>query len=91
MAPLYETERRKRLGPVAPNMNAYAERFVQTLRTECLDHFLVRGKKHLRLILTEPNPPDLQPPTKHGNRRRDIPGRNQRIGPLPNGDQRRGL
>jgi putative transposase len=31
-----------RVGPSAPNLNAYAERWVRTLRTECLDHFLRR-------------------------------------------------
>ena len=30
----------------APNMNAYAERFVQTIQDECLDHFIVCGTRH---------------------------------------------
>lgn len=28
----------QRLGLVAPNLNAYAERWVQSAKTECLDH-----------------------------------------------------
>jgi putative transposase len=43
----------KRVGPQAPNMNAYAERWVQSLRTECLDHFLILGEKHLAYIVKE--------------------------------------
>lgn len=41
-----EDDEVERVGPLAPNMNAYAERFVQTLRVECLDHFVVCGEKH---------------------------------------------
>ena len=41
----------KRVGPRAPNMNCYAERWVQSVRQECLDHFIVFGEAHLRYIL----------------------------------------
>jgi putative transposase len=35
----------------APNANAYAERFVRTVRSECLDHLLVVNARHLERIL----------------------------------------
>lgn len=35
----------------APKANAFAERFVRTVRTECLDHVLVWGRRHLERIL----------------------------------------
>jgi transposase InsO family protein len=36
----------------APQANAYAERWVRTARTECLDWVLVRGRRHLEHVLT---------------------------------------
>jgi putative transposase len=32
----------------SPNCNPYAERFVRTIRSECLDHFVIFGERHLR-------------------------------------------
>jgi putative transposase len=37
----------------APRANAIAERFIGTLRRECLDHMLITGPRHLDLVLRE--------------------------------------
>jgi putative transposase len=58
----------------APNANAYAERWVGTLRRECLDRILIVNRRHLERVLPvytahyhqhrphrslSPQPPDL--------------------------------
>lgn len=42
----------KRVGPCLPDMNAHAERFCQSLRLECLDHFIFFGEDHLRHVVS---------------------------------------
>ena len=37
----------------APNQNAYAERWCQSIKTECLNWFIVFGEKHLRYLVNE--------------------------------------
>jgi len=40
--------------PVAsPRANAFAERFVRTVRQDCLDHPLVVSRRHLEVVLAE--------------------------------------
>jgi transposase InsO family protein len=58
----------------APNANAYAERFVRTVRSECLDHLLVVNARHLERI--------LRSYAKHYNCHRPHQGLSQKI-PAP--------
>jgi putative transposase len=36
----------------SPRANSFAERYVGTLRRECLDHLLIYGEQHLRQVLS---------------------------------------
>jgi hypothetical protein len=50
---VFRSERREdRQDPIrAPRANAFAERWVRTVRTECLDWILVFGRRHLERVL----------------------------------------
>jgi putative transposase len=41
-----------KIPPRAPRANAYSERWVRTVRTECLDWILVRNARHLHRVLS---------------------------------------
>jgi putative transposase len=42
-----------RLPPKSPNLNAFAERFVLSIRSECLDRIVPLGERHLRRAISE--------------------------------------
>ncbi len=54
----------------SPRANSFAERYVGTLRHECLDHLLIYGERHLRQILAESS--------RHYNEHRPHQSRKQR-------------
>ncbi len=42
-----------KLPPRSPNLNAYAERFVRSIKEECLSRVVVLGEPHLRLLVND--------------------------------------
>jgi transposase InsO family protein len=42
-----------RLRPMSPNLNAYAERFVRSIKEECLDRMIFVGQASLRRAVSE--------------------------------------
>jgi putative transposase len=54
----------------SPRANSFAERYVGTLRRECLDHLLIHGERHLRRVLAVY--------TQHCNEHRPQQSREQR-------------
>jgi len=42
-----------KLPPRSPNLNAYAERFVRSIKSECLDRMIPFGENHLRRVIEQ--------------------------------------
>ncbi len=42
-----------RLPPRSPDLNAYVERFVRSIKEECLDKLIVIGERHLSMAISE--------------------------------------
>lgn len=42
-----------RLPPRSPNLNAYAERFIRSIKADCLDRMIFFGEKPLRRAINE--------------------------------------
>lgn len=60
-----------KLPPRSPNLNAFAERFVGSIRRECLDYVIPLGEAHLRLVVREF--------VEHYNQERHHQGLNNRL------------
>ncbi len=43
----------KLVGPQAPNLNAFIERWIQSLQHEAVDHFIVFGQEHFDHIVSQ--------------------------------------
>ena len=60
----------------SPNLNAYAERFVRSVKSECLSRIIPLGERHLRHVLTQY--------AEHYHRERNHQGlANRLVEPLP--------
>ncbi len=42
-----------KLPPNSPNLNAFAERFVRSIKSECLDRMIFFGGRHLQYLVDE--------------------------------------
>lgn len=68
----------KPVGPKAPNLNAYIERWGQSLKQEALNHFIVFGKMHFDYIVSEY--------VAYYNECRPHQGLDNKLLPLPRGE-----
>ena len=43
----------RRPRPLSPNLNAFVERWIQSIKYECLNHFIVLGEAHLNYLVEQ--------------------------------------
>jgi integrase-like protein len=43
----------RRLRPLAPNLNAFVERWIQSIQHECLNHFIELGENRLNHLISQ--------------------------------------
>ncbi len=43
----------RRLRPLSPNLNAFVERWIQSIKRACLNHFIVLGEAHLNYLVQQ--------------------------------------
>lgn len=70
----------------APNANACAERWVRTVREECLDHILILNEAHLKRVLQEFVTEYYNTSRPHQGLGQRIPQQAGDISPLPDGN-----
>ena len=64
----------------APNANAFAERWIRTVREDCLDHILILDEAHFRNVLREYIEDYYNPARPHQGRSQSMPlPRGQRV------------
>ena len=95
---IHVRSRRIVLGGMSQNLNAFAERFVKTIKTECLEQFVLFGENSLRHAIREylahdhaernhqgiENVPSVSRPTAGGTGGEDREGGGWRLGGLLN-------
>jgi transposase InsO family protein len=65
-----------RIPPRSPNLNPICERFLGSVRRECLDHVVILNEDHLRRVLGEYIAAYFNPARPHQGLGQRIPGRN---------------
>ena len=66
-----------KIPPKSPNLNPVCERFLRSLRQECLDHMIILGEDHLRSVLREYVEEYFNVARPHQGLAQQVPGTNE--------------